>query len=61
MENTLRKFYNEIMSKSKVGEYDDLLTAIGKEIDKLAPPVLTKLTPAKKAVVKKLTTQCKIK
>jgi len=33
MEDLLRKFYNEIKSKSKVGEHQQLLEKIEKEID----------------------------
>ena len=35
MEQILRKFYNEIVSNSKVGEHKELLNLIGTEIDKL--------------------------
>ena len=38
MENTLRKFYQEIRSKSRVGEYKDLLEMIEKEIDNISDP-----------------------
>lgn len=33
MENTLRHFFQEIRSKSKVGEYEELLNLIAKEIE----------------------------
>jgi hypothetical protein len=38
MENTLRTFYQEIRSKSKVGEYKDLLEMIEKEINNILDP-----------------------
>ena len=35
MEDILRKFYNAIRSNSRVGEYEELLTIIEKEIDRI--------------------------
>jgi hypothetical protein len=35
IEVIFRKFYNEIKSNSRVGEYKELLELVGKEIDKL--------------------------
>ncbi len=37
MEKLLRKFYNEIKSKSKVGTYKELLLVIENEIEKFTP------------------------
>lgn len=44
MKKLLLKFRNEIRSNSKVGDYEELLTLIEKEIDKLEANEHSKLT-----------------
>ena len=39
MKDLLLKFRNEIRANSRVGEYDELLTLIEKEIDRLESKV----------------------